>query len=108
MITKTIISRQTNGQISITYYDDRDNLNDIINKHITLRGNTLIEVIDGIVEKPETKEDRDCWDFKSGKIEVDAFKVQEKEDAVAIKESQKTAILSKLKITKEEFKHLNQ
>ncbi len=106
MITKTIISKNSNGQISITSYDDRDNLDDIIQKHITNNGLTLVEVIDGVIEKPESKEHRDCWDFKNGVIEVDSVKVQAKEDAKTQKQTEREAILSKLKISEAELDHI--
>lgn len=103
MITKSIISRNINGQIEITGFDDRDNLDDIIQKHVISRGNTLMEIIEGIIEKPESREHRDCWDFNNGKVEVDQAKVQAKEDAISQKESQKQLILSKIGITEEEL-----
>lgn len=103
MITKNIISRQPDGSIAITGYDDRDDLQNIIQKHVIAQGNTLIEVVDSVVERPADRTVRDCWDYKNGKIEVDAVKVQAKADSIAHKESKKAAILSKLKITKEEL-----
>jgi Na+/phosphate symporter len=102
MITKTIISRNPNGQISITSYDDRDNYDDIVQKHITNLGREIVEVVDGVLERPESREHRDCWDFKGGKIEVDAVKVQEKVDAIAQETAEYELILAKAGLTKEE------
>lgn len=102
MITKTIISRSSNGSINITYFDDRDDIDQVIDKHITRRGLSVEQVIDGVVEKPSSREDRDCWELVNGKIEVDSIKLSSK----ASKKTERDAILEKLKITEEEFRAL--
>lgn len=100
MITKSIISRNQNGQIEITSYDDKDNYDDIVTKQITSRGLYILDVVEGVVEKPT--EHRDCWDYKNGKIEVDAVKVQAKEAAIVVAHAEHTAVLQKLGISAED------
>jgi hypothetical protein len=102
MITKTIVSRQASGGVSITYYDDRDDLNEIIRKQVTGAGNVVIQIVDGLVEVPASKADRDCWDYSGGKIVVDAGKKAAKES----KKARKQSVLAKLKITEEDLADL--
>lgn len=104
MITKTIISRQPNGAISLTGFDDQDVLNVIIAKHVIAQGNTLIEVVDGVIEKPE-EDHRDCWDYdvNSKSIVVDQKKLEEKVSAEDAVKSKRQEILDKMKITEEEL-----
>jgi|GEM_PF-6367889 len=102
MITKTIISRQPSGGISITYYDNQDDFDAVIQRQVTNVGNVVIEVVDGVVEKPDSKDDRDCWEIINGKVVVDQNKLAAKE----AKKAEKQAILAKLKITQEELDNL--
>lgn len=64
----------------------------------------FVEVED--TDIPTTRADRDCWVHKNGKVEVDSVKRQEKFAKKAEKEGKKNSVLSKLKITEEEFKEL--
>jgi hypothetical protein len=65
---------------------------------------TFVEVEE--TEIPSDRSNRDCWVHKNGKVEVDSVKLQAKEAKKAEKEGKKNSILSKLKITEEEFKDL--
>lgn len=108
MITKSIISRQPNGNISITGVDEKDNLNVIIAKHVLSQGNILIEVVDGIVERPAERINRDCWDFDiaTKKVVVDSGKVDVKVAAINAKETKRQEILSTLKISEQDLADL--
>jgi len=106
MISKSIISREPDGSIAITYYHDRDNYDDIIKKHVTAWGRTLIEAVDGEIEKPSDKTNRDCWDFKNGKVVIDNDKVLAKQAKLAEKENKRQSVLAKLKISEDELADL--
>ena len=99
MTTKTIIARQPNGNVSITYYDDRDDFDSIVKKHVTDQGHVHIKTVDGIVDKPSDRADRDCWDFDGNKVHVHPVKKAEK----FAREQARQAVLAKLGITEEEF-----
>lgn len=102
MVTKQIIARKADGGISITHYDDRDDLNKIIEKHITAFGGTVLQIVDGDVEKPADRKDRDCWDFNGTKVIVDPIKRAAKQAKLA----QRQAVLTKLGISEEELANL--
>lgn len=79
MITKTIVWKNPQGGISITYYDDRDNYQSILSKHVF---GEVINIVDGKADVPKSREHRDCWNFKNGKIEVDQLKLKVKKESI--------------------------
>lgn len=52
---------------------------------------------------PSDKENRDCWKVGIGNIEIDALKLQEKNDKKSQHESKKSSLTSKLKISSEDL-----
>lgn len=103
MITKTIIWRRPDGGISITYYDDSDDYDQIVAKHVS---GDILKVEDGVSKVPHSREHRDCWDLSNDKVEVDPDKLQAKLDKISQDEFKKQAILSKLKLSESELKDL--
>lgn len=106
---------EKNGQISITrfavndmqkygYTDEDQFISWYMNR---IAPGDVYNVIDesNIPKKQDggwDKSNRNEWSFKNGKVEVDQEKVAAKES----KKATKQAVLSKLKITEEEFKEL--
>jgi len=106
MIIKTIISKNPNETISITFYDDNDPFDLILEKHINNNEKTVIAVVDGILEVPASREHRDCWRFKDGKIEVCQVALDAKLKAEKEKNETEESLLSKIGVSKEELKGL--
>lgn len=106
MITKSIVWQRADGGMSITSYDEKDDYDKIIEKHITSNSGTILGITDGIIEKPATREHRDCWKLNGSKIEVDQVKLNEKLSKAEEKLNKRSVILSKLKISEEELKEI--
>lgn len=94
-----IVFRRSDGGISITHVADGEDINIIRTKHVPPDATILAE---GDIEIPNDRKDRDCWEFKNGKVEVDFTKLSVKES----KKTEKQIIFQKLKITEEEFDKL--
>lgn len=115
-LDKAIAWKRADGGISVTYIDDRDRIDGETDQQLIDRMSAKIGASDylqgavqSVINKSDvtaTKEHRDCWDIKNGKIEVDAVKKQAKETDKAQKEAQRQSILSKLKISEEELDHI--
>lgn len=65
---------------------------------------TFVEVEDSDI--PSERADRDCWVVEDGKVKVNAQKKLAKDLKKSEKESNKNAVFSKLKITKNELLEL--
>jgi hypothetical protein len=57
-------------------------------------------------EIPSDRTNRDCWKDNNGKIETDMDKVSIRESKISEKESERQAVLSKLKLSNEELEKI--
>jgi len=94
------------GSVSIILYISGEPLSEVIDS-LGLTGYPIQAITSS--DLPNTREDRDFWivdDTPGKKIKIDSVKKQKKIDAVAAEDADIDAILSKLKISKEELKKL--
>lgn len=110
-LEKVAIWQRLDGGVSITYFDQRD-----MQKYgftdedafIVWQVNRLkpsFGVDPTIATKadiPPDSPDRDCWEFKGGKVKIDA----QKKAAKQAKEAEKDTIFAKLGITADEFRKI--
>jgi len=88
------------GSISIVYYNDGSSKSiDKVMNDLGFGGLPYSE----LSSIPESRTDRKFWILKNGNIEIDHVKKQAQTDANLLEQAKKEAVLSKLKITKEEF-----
>lgn len=114
-LNKVAIWERADGGVSITYFDDRDMAKygftdeDQFIAMMVAKLRPDFDADPTLINKsdiPVDKKDREHWSLKNNKVEADQVKKQAKESAKAQKESEKAAILAKLKISKEEFEKI--
>lgn len=99
-----IIFTRADGGITIKCPVGSLSIQELIEKEVP-KDATNVSVVDES-EIPPSREHRNEWEIKSGKIEINQQKAQAKLDKIAAKEAKKNAVLSKLKISKEELDDL--
>ena len=94
------------GSVVIVNYQggSNDSLNDVL-RDFGLTGLPITGIKRSDI--PVDRSDRKFWKLTGKSIAVDSVKKQDFENEKALKEQEKEAVLSKLKISKEEFEKLN-
>lgn len=101
--SKYAVERSDGGVSVITYNQgSKDSLEDIL-KEQGFEGRPVIEITD---DQLPTRSERKYWKRSGGQIVVNVTKKQADLDAKASKEAEKDAVLSKLKLSKEEWEKL--
>lgn len=109
-LDKSAVWERSDGGISILTFDTRDMKEGETEDQFTTRMIAKHQANFGSVAPqfvsksniPTDKTNRNEWSLKNGKVEVDPVKLAAK----AAKEAEKEAVLSKLKISKEELEKL--
>lgn len=96
--------KNPDGSVRILVYQGgiKDSFDDFL-KSVGAYGLPIIAISNS---EDSDKKDRDYWTLVNGHLTIDQFKKQADIDAKAAKKAKKDAVLSKLKITEQEFEEL--